>query len=185
MNGYLGFSNENLRQKAKLLAEDFGFEINLEAYPRLQLEADGLFYLVSKKEKLGMDWNESKWIKRAQGALGQDPLIRACLVKKNSPCILDLTAGWGKDAMLLARAGARVILLEKHPVMAALLLDAHLRLVDEALKSRMTIYWVDAHDYLTSLSETDYPDVIYVDPMHPERQKKHWLKNIYKFYKHL
>ena len=47
MNGYLGFSNENLRQKSKLLDEDFGFEINLEAYPRLQLEADGLFYLVS------------------------------------------------------------------------------------------------------------------------------------------
>ena len=176
MNAYLGFSNESFRQKAKVLAEDFGFEINLEAYPRLQLEANGLFYLVSKKEKLGMDWYESKWVKRSQGALGQDLLIRACLVKKNSPCILDLTAGWGKDAMLLARAGARVILLEKHPVMAALLHDAHQRLVDEELKARMTIYWLDAHDYLTNLPEIDYPDVIYVDPMHPERQKKAMVK---------
>lgn len=176
MSYYLGFEKECLREEALALAKNYGFAINLEIFPRLQLEEKGLFYLVSEKEKLGMDWNDVQWVKRAQGALGQDPLIRACLAKKNSPCILDLTAGWGKDAMLLARAGAHVILLEKHPVMAALLQDAHQRLNDQIIKSRMVIHWVDAYDYLNGLSAPNYPDVIYLDPMHPKRQKQALVK---------
>jgi 16S rRNA (guanine1516-N2)-methyltransferase len=173
---YLGYAHEGLCQKALALAQCFGFEINCQTYPRLELQDCGLFYYTSAKEKLGMDWNDLKWIKRSHGALGKDPLIRACLAKKNSPLILDLTAGWGKDAMLLARAGARVILLEKHPVMAALLEDAHSRLEDHALKDRMRIHWIDAHDYLHQLSQQDFPDVIYLDPMHPSRQKQALVK---------
>ena len=171
MNYFLGYAEECLQSRAMTLAKHYGFIINQAAYPRLQLEVEGLFYLNSSKQILGIDWNDSKWVRRAHGALGKDPLIRACLAKKNNPCILDLTAGWGKDAMLLARAGANVTLVEKHPVMAALLEDAHQRLSDGMLKSRMTIKWVDAYDYLNNLTPAEYSDVIYLDPMHPARQK--------------
>ena len=58
MSYCLGFAKECLQSKALLLAKQYGFEINQECYPRLQLEDEGLFYLLSPKEKLGMDWND-------------------------------------------------------------------------------------------------------------------------------
>ena len=176
MSYVLGYADHCLQSQAIALAKHYGFLIDQDVFPRLQLTAEGLCYLPSSTEKLAMNWNDRQWLKRSHGALGKDPLIRACLAKKNTPNILDLTAGWGKDAMLLARAGAHVVLVEKHPVMAALLEDAHLRLSDDLLKSRMCIKWVDAHDYLNNLTELQYPDVIYFDPMHPVRQKTALVK---------
>ena len=45
------------------------------------------------------------------------------------PSVVDLTAGWGTDAMVLLRAGvAHVTLVERHPIVAALLRDGHRRL---------------------------------------------------------
>jgi 16S rRNA (guanine1516-N2)-methyltransferase len=51
--------------------------------------------------------------------------------------IVDLTAGWGTDALALLRAGAgQVVLVERNPVVAALLRDAHRRLQNFEARAR-------------------------------------------------
>ena len=96
------------------------------------------------------------------------------------PKVLDATAGLGKDAFVLATLGCSVQMLERSPVVHALLLDGLVRArefsayEDPALAqiiARMELLAVDSHDYLAHLSDDNRPDVIYLDPMFPDRQK--------------
>lgn len=94
------------------------------------------------------------------------------------PKVLDATAGMGKDAFVLATLGCRMHLLERSPVVHALLQDGLARarhhVEDPELAdiiARMQLLAVDSQDYLTQITEENRPDVIYLDPMFPERQK--------------
>lgn len=96
------------------------------------------------------------------------------------PKVLDATAGLGKDAFVLATLGCSVQMLERSPVVHALLLDGLVRArefsayEDPALAkiiARMELLAVDSHDYLAHLPDDNRPDVIYLDPMFPDRQK--------------
>lgn len=96
------------------------------------------------------------------------------------PQVLDATAGLGKDSFVLASLGCRVTMLERSPVVQALLGDGltrafHIAREQDAellaLLQRMTLLTQDSRDYLTALAASAFPDVIYLDPMFPERQK--------------
>ncbi len=99
------------------------------------------------------------------------------------PRVADLTAGLGRDAFVLASLGCRVQLWERSPVVYRLLADGLSRARQGAQESGdkeladilagMTLRRGDALTYLQSLSVDDpeRPDVIYLDPMFPERQK--------------
>ncbi|TOM58423.1 16S rRNA (guanine(1516)-N(2))-methyltransferase, partial [Vibrio parahaemolyticus] len=88
--------------------------------------------------------------------------------------VIDATAGLGRDAFVLASLGCRVRMLERHPVVAALLDDGLQRGYQDAeigkwLKERMSLIHASS---ITALKEvTHAPDVIYLDPMYPHRQK--------------
>ncbi|WBV72116.1 class I SAM-dependent methyltransferase [Legionella pneumophila] len=83
----------------------------------------------------------------------------------------------GKDAAILATFGADVLMLERHPVMAALLTDALSRRNEADIqKMCLSLIASDAISFLHSLQEKDYPDIIYIDPMHPERNKSALVK---------
>ncbi|MDQ2078303.1 class I SAM-dependent methyltransferase [Marinimicrobium sp. ABcell2] len=97
------------------------------------------------------------------------------------PHIVDLTAGLGRDAFVLASLGSRLTMVERSPLVHLLLEDglrrgcmaAHdpeLR----AILSRMELVHMDGADYVQQLTEA--PDVIYLDPMFPERQKSAEVK---------
>ena len=111
------------------------------------------------------------------------------------PLLLDATAGLGEDSFLLAAAGFRVLLFEKDPVIAALLKDALKRAREDGDPAvsgparRMELREEDSVSYMRVLSEQiheaadakggagipdvrqDLPDVIFLDPMFPERKK--------------
>ena len=96
------------------------------------------------------------------------------------PKVLDATAGLGKDAFVLATLGCNVQMLERSPVVHALLQDGLTRareasIVDDPglaqILTRMQLLAVDSQDYLYQITETDRPDVVYLDPMFPDRQK--------------
>jgi 16S rRNA (guanine1516-N2)-methyltransferase len=96
------------------------------------------------------------------------------------PRVLDVTAGLGKDAFVLAGLGCFVQLLERSPVVYALLADGLERahqfatLQDRELLhilQRMHLLAADSHTYLAGLKDSERPDVIYLDPMFPEREK--------------
>ena len=98
------------------------------------------------------------------------------------PTVLDCTAGLGGDAFVLASLGCPVAMVERVPEVRALLADA----LEQARKQsdpeldgildRMTLLEADAVQYLQSVPEAERPDVIYLDPMFPERSKSALVK---------
>jgi 16S rRNA (guanine1516-N2)-methyltransferase len=95
---------------------------------------------------------------------GTDPLLRAVGRWRE---VIDATAGLGGDAGTLAAAGRQVTLVERHPVLAAVLDDALRRWRDAGVvaASRMRLVVADARAVLASARA----DVVFLDPMYPER----------------
>lgn len=94
--------------------------------------------------------------------------------------VIDATAGLGQDAFVLASLGCKVIMIERSPIIAALLADALQRgLTDPQIQpfiSNMHLIEGDALLVLQSLAATEHPDVIYLDPMFPLRDKSALVK---------
>ncbi len=120
-----------------------------------------------------VDFNSTTIQKRREEGKKQG-LVRACKPAAGLR-IVDATAGWGRDAAILASFGAEVIMLERQPMMAALLQDGLTRLSPD-FPLKLGLVEADAKTWLQSLAVEDYPDVIYIDPMHPERQKSALVK---------
>lgn len=116
----------------------------------------------------------------ASGRLSQELLVRAAKLKgfSGTPRILDATAGLGEDSFLLAAAGFDVFLYERNPVIAALLADAVERAhVDEEICEVVERMHVHEGDSVRALRDHDVePDVVYLDPMFPERRKSAAVK---------
>ena len=111
-------------------------------------------------------------------ALRGELLVRAARVKGvPSPRVVDATAGLGEDSFLLAATGFTVTLYERDAVIAALLSDALERAQrDEDLceiARRMTLVEGDGEAALRAMkaSPETSPDVVYLDPMFPERRR--------------
>jgi 16S rRNA (guanine1516-N2)-methyltransferase len=106
-------------------------------------------------------------------------LAKAVGIKGNfKPSIIDATAGLGSDGFLLGNLGCRMLMLERNPSLFALLNDAWQRFKKNSPRGndiQLDILHVEAKDYLNSLV-TDYPDVIFLDPMYPERHKSALVK---------
>jgi 16S rRNA (guanine1516-N2)-methyltransferase len=95
------------------------------------------------------------------------------------PDVVDATAGLGRDAFVLAALGCRVRMLERHPVVAALLEDGLQRGYQDAeigpwLRDRLTLIYAASAQALGDI--TPQPDVVYLDPMYPHRQKSALVK---------
>ena len=96
------------------------------------------------------------------------------------PRVLDATAGMGKDSFVLATLGCELTMIERSPVVHLLLQDGLQRALEFAREQdaellrvihRMQLLGQDSRTYLESLAPAQFPDVIYLDPMFPERQK--------------
>ena len=115
-----------------------------------------------------------------RGNLGRELLVRAARVRGSSLChegparAIDATAGMGEDALLLAAAGFEVRLYERDPLIAALVRDGLRRaaLVDElaAIVARMTFCEENSIEAMAEL--VGWPDVVFLDPMFPERRRR-------------
>lgn len=99
--------------------------------------------------------------------------------------VLDMTAGLGRDAFVLAGLGATVTMLERNPVIHALLADGLQRASQYAeqgdsqllaIIQRMKLFHDNAMAWSDSLNEGPQADVIYLDPMFPARQKSAKVK---------
>lgn len=106
--------------------------------------------------------------------LGRELLVRAARVRGvDAPAAVDATAGLGEDSLLLAAAGFSVTLIERDPVIAALLADTLDRgardLRVASIVARMRLVEGDAVELLPRLDFT--PDVVFLDPMFPTKRK--------------
>lgn len=124
------------------------------------------------KKPIKVDFSAKKITYRRKLNQKTENLAKAIGIKMK-PYVLDATAGLGRDAFMLASLGCTVTMLEKSPIIAALLQDGLERAAhDLALAkiiSRMQLIQVDNIKYMQKLKS--YPDVIYLDPMFPVRKK--------------
>ncbi|MCY1528220.1 Ribosomal RNA small subunit methyltransferase J [compost metagenome] len=104
-------------------------------------------------------------------AVGVQPGIR--------PRVLDATAGLGRDAFVLATLGCEMILIERQPLIAALLEDGLARagrdLEVGGIAARMRLLQGDAIELMRNW-QGEAPQVIYLDPMFPHRDKSALVK---------
>lgn len=117
--------------------------------------------------------------RRFGGGRGQ-PLARAVGLKGGaSPRVIDATGGLGGDAFVLACLGCPVTLIERSPVVAALLDDGLARAAADAevapIVARMRLLAGNAIELLAAWPE-EPPQVIYLDPMFPHRDKSALVK---------
>jgi 16S rRNA (guanine1516-N2)-methyltransferase len=129
--------------------------------------------------------------RRLYGGGKNQMILKATGLNKHKPSIIDLTAGLGRDSYVLATAGARVTMFERQPIVAALLDDGLRRLRstgDEqelAIADRLSLQEGDSLDCLAAFAEQETPDVVYLDPMFPERGKTAKVKKAMAFFHHL
>ncbi len=93
--------------------------------------------------------------------------------------MVDATAGLGRDAFVLAALGCQVQMLERNPVVAALLDDGLRRGYLDAeigpwLRERLTLLHASSLTALVAIEPR--PEVVYLDPMYPHRQKSALVK---------
>jgi 16S rRNA (guanine1516-N2)-methyltransferase len=113
-------------------------------------------------------------------AVGIQPGVR--------PLVVDATAGLGRDAFVLAQLGCVVTLIERQPLIAALLEDGLQRALADAevatIVSRMHLLGGDAIDLLHAWAG-EQPQVVYLDPMFPQRHKSALVKKEMRLFRHL
>ncbi|WP_298443071.1 class I SAM-dependent methyltransferase [uncultured Ferrimonas sp.] len=95
------------------------------------------------------------------------------------PTVVDGTAGLGRDAFVLASLGCTVTMVERHPVVAALLDDGLQRAYQDPeigpwLQQRLQLHHGNSVEQLGQLALQ--PDVVYLDPMYPHRAKSALVK---------
>lgn len=109
-------------------------------------------------------------------------LARAVGLKKGwQPTVIDATAGLGRDAFVLASLGCYVHMVERSPILAAMLADALQRAIGAEklsgmIKEQLQLTHADSVEFLQNLPADAYPDIIYLDPMYPERTKSSLVK---------
>ncbi|WP_347331225.1 class I SAM-dependent methyltransferase [Marinimicrobium locisalis] len=97
------------------------------------------------------------------------------------PSVLDVTAGLGRDAFVLATLGCSVHMLERSALVYRLLQDGLARAKAGAahtadaelltILERLSLQAAEGCPVLSSVAADQQPDVVYLDPMFPERQK--------------
>lgn len=104
-------------------------------------------------------------------AVGIQPGIR--------PRVLDATAGLGKDAFVLASLGCEMSLIERQPIIAALLEDGLSRGRSDrdvgSIISQMRLLTGNSIQLIRDW-QGEPPQVIYLDPMFPHREKTALVK---------
>jgi 16S rRNA (guanine1516-N2)-methyltransferase len=117
--------------------------------------------------------------RRKFGGGKQQTLVKAIGLKNAKQWqVLDATAGLGRDAFVLASFGCTVTLLERHPVVAALLEDGLQRAyldpeIGVWMQERMQLL---PHQLLLESADLNAFDAVYLDPMYPHQDKSALVK---------
>ncbi len=110
-----------------------------------------------------------------QAGMRRELIARAMGIRPREQLqVVDATAGTGRDSFILASVGFKVIMLERSPIMHALLEDALQRAAAQKAIAIQNIQLLlaDAIEWLPQ-----HPaDVVYLDPMFPPRKKSSLVK---------
>lgn len=136
--------------------------------------------------KVGVEFSAGPLQRRLQGA---DLLLRAVRGRRREPLrIIDATAGLGRDSYHLAARGFSVLMIERAPVIGALLRDGLERGCSDAdpeVRSACLRLCLEIGEARQILPRYAGWDVVYLDPMFPDRsgqalakKEMHWLQQL-------
>lgn len=169
-------TQSNLRNTAEELAQELNLPLVLhpdETYPYLlMLTPDylGLQKTTGHAKPLIIDFFSKNLQYRIKNtSIKKEDLARAMGLKgQTHPKIIDTTGGLACDSFIIASLGFHIEILERSPIIHALLKNALERAKDHPVIHRLHLQHTDA---ITWLKQTEKPDIIYLDPMFPERKK--------------
>ena len=188
-------TSETLLSQAQSLAERLNLVLSISASNEtelsLQLDESGLSLLRPGDKTLGalkIDFNDGAltWRRNHGGGTGQAVAKAVGLKQKKQLNVLDATAGTGTDAFVLAALGCQVTMVERHPIVAALLEDALLRASNEAdvfsITQHMSLHQGSSIEFMQSQVENSF-DVVFLDPMFPHTGKKAQVKKSMQYFR--
>lgn len=165
-------------------AQRLGLPEEGEAGFALQLGDDGLQLVDLGPDAPGpvrVDFVEGASAHRRRFGGGSGQMIARAVGVQGGvrPRILDATAGLGRDAFVLASLGCEMTLIERQPLVAALLEDGLARAARDPevapIVARMHLLTGNAIECMAAW-EGEAPQVIYLDPMFPHRDKSALVK---------
>ena len=165
-------------------AERLGLQAQADADFALQLGAEGLQFVELGPQAPGavrVDFVEGAVAHRRLFGGGTGQMIAKAVGVQPGvrPQVLDATAGLGRDAFVLASLGCSMTLIERQPLIAALLEDglARARQSTEVapIAAQMRLLQGNAIELLSAWTD-EAPQVIYLDPMFPHRDKSALVK---------
>jgi 16S rRNA (guanine1516-N2)-methyltransferase len=187
--------DSELTDNANAIAVELGINIfkqaPAEAELVLELCVEGLKLLRPNDKSLGaltVDFNDGAltWRRQHGGGTGQAVAKAIGLKQKKDLRVLDATAGSGTDSFVLAALGCEVTMIERHPIVAALLDNALARaeLNPEVFEitQRMSLHKGSSVDYMKSLDSNSF-DVIFLDPMFPHTGKNAQVKKSMQYFR--
>ncbi len=164
----------------------------------LVFDADAAFELVFEQDQLILNKRDEPKLKgisvdfvsgavahrrKFGGGRGQAIAKAVGLKQGVTPTVVDGTAGLGRDAFVLASLGCYVTMVERNPVVAALLEDGLRRAYEDAeigdwMRERMQLFHGSSLEALTDAGAQTGGDVdvVYLDPMYPHREKSAQVK---------
>lgn len=174
----------HLHEAAQQWAQRLGLPVEGETEFALQLGESGLQLVDLGPQAPGpvrVDFVEGAVAHRRQfgGGAGQMIAKAVGIQPGIRPRVLDATAGLGRDAFVLASLGCTISLIERQPLIGALLEDGLLRAAADAevaaIVARMRLLQGNAISIMADWQE-QAPQVIYLDPMFPHRDKSALVK---------
>ena len=168
-------------EKAQAIARQYQFDISEKQTHDWQLifEKNAIYLQALQQNKLcklSIDFLVGKQAYRRKQSGRKQEISRACgLHKQSGLTILDAHAGLGRDGFVLACLSAKVLMLERAPVLAILLKDAIEKLNQIEPEIDLRVSCIDAKTLLSDPNQELF-DVVYIDPMYPHRQKSALVK---------
>lgn len=156
----------------------------MQSQPPLQ----GL-YLIYDEQGLGLARAGEKGIVRVDFVAGKSrhrrlfgggELLSRAVQAKNQPIVWDATGGLGRDAFVLASLGLKTIIFERNFIIYLLLSDGLYRGANDPdtaeVMQRIQLNYGSISSLPTDWQIVAKPDVVYLDPMYPQKQKSAAVK---------
>jgi 16S rRNA (guanine1516-N2)-methyltransferase len=145
-----------------------------EGLKALRGAGEARFALVYEYEHWALrDLIESRWkpltVEFQARAPGFEALRKLLSYRKTSLKVWDLCCGLGQDAWMMASWGHEVSGVERNPILYFLLTQAQRNSRDREVAARLQLVHTSSFEFMDRASRG--PDVIYLDPMYPERSK--------------
>jgi len=189
-----------LQSQAKSIASQYGFQYEdmdntiSTSHFQLQLSEQHLQLVDNQNSHfapLVIDFIAGKAAHRRLYGGGKSQLLAKAvgLNKGFKAKIIDATAGLAQDSFVLACLGCKIIMLERSPILAAMLDNAlqKARLDSEVneIISSINLIHTNSIRYLCDTLIESKPDIIYLDPMFPDKKGHALVKKEMQYLQHL